>query len=114
MKDHNYLCKVRIIEGWQKDCTCSYKLIEPLLDRINRLEWALSQFARGHYTCDDSYYSCPQSADEIEYRKKFPDSYDEDDNKCNCGSDSDNKFIADTLKEGESIREQYFNESTVH
>lgn len=107
MKDHSNLCKIRIIEGLQEDCTCPYKLIEPLLDRINRLEWALSKLAILHNVCEDDWYSCDVT-DDHGHRCEG------NNQECTCGADDHNKFIADTLKEGLSIREQYFNEASTN
>lgn len=88
-----------------KDCNCSLKYkgknIKPLLDRINRLEWALSKLGVGHDQCEDCWYSCPASGECCR---------DNNDGICDCGSDDHNKFIADTLKEGLEIRSRYFND----
>lgn len=91
-----------------KDCSCSAKYnrdIRPLLDRINRLEWALSKLAILHRVCEDSWYSCDVT-DDHGHR------YEGNNQECTCGADDHNKSIADTLKEGLAIRKQYFNENT--
>lgn len=54
-------------------------------DEILRLREALLAALRGHYTCDDCWYSCPKSEEGC--------CNHEEGDKCNCGADAHNAAI---------------------
>lgn len=77
--------------------------MQDLIDRIDRLEWALIKLITKHHVCEDSWYSCVVTDDN-------GNRYEGCTQDCTCGADGHNEFIGNILKEGTEIREKYLKE----
>lgn len=60
---------------------------------------ALIKSRREHYYCEDSWYSCPMHKDGC--------ANESEEEVCNCGAETWNKYVSDILKEatGSSLEE---------
>lgn len=79
-------------EGGRVPDLDTYK-VGRLFDMLERLRLALEKYGyRGHYYCEDGWYSCPKARDGCDDDSVGPD--------CNCGADDHNAAI-DAILRGE-------------
>jgi len=65
--------------------------LDILIQKNNKLISFLESHRKGHYYCEDGWYSCPKAEDGC--------SDDSQGEECNCGAEDYNKMIEELIEE---------------
>lgn len=77
-------------------CDCQCPNLIAAADEIERLRAALLKYGtQSHYSCEDSWYSCPKSADGC--------CDDRQGDECNCGADEHNAEVRRIVAEESGV-----------